>query len=350
MTDDTLERGIAAVDETVELLTRARISKALDPLKPRDYLVILNRLTKRLEGVTKQGENAAMRAALDSLDVRWASMGPERIDKVIAAANQVLRKRVAHIPAKVEAVLKVEGPRISKATRASMNTTFDLGIETNLDQRDIRVEKAVRVSTINFIRDNFGDRADELSERARNIVARGLSRGYGSDQIGQLLRMGLGDRVSQSSAYWRMIAGSFATHARTSVQVGALEDARVESYLFQAVLDEATSAVCRHYHGKVFTVGAARSQVERVAELSDPEQIVNVSPWVREGRARNGDSILYVKQGKRAVRIATIERSGVGRKDDVGEFTNGKSTATLTRLGILFPPLHGHCRSTIVPA
>lgn len=349
MSDDIYERGIRAAEEAVETLTRRSVAKSLDPLKPNDFVIILDRLTRRLEGVTKKDEAAAMSDALDALDVRWSSLDSEGVDKVIGAANQVLRKRVESIPQKVEAALTIEGPKLAGSTRASAKKTFNLEIGSALEQRDIRVERAVRSMTTNFVRDEMGRRVDAISEKARNLVARGLSRGYGSKQIGETLQIGLGDQVVRSPAYWRTIAGSFAGTARTVVQVGAFEDAGIESYMFSAVLDEVTTAVCRHYHGKIFSTEAASAHIERLANLTDPEEVVAASPWVQEGKDKQGNRFLYVAQGDRNVRIADIVRSGVGISDDVGEFAKPKSNAALTRMGIIYPPLHGHCRSSIVP-
>lgn len=351
MSGDELETGIRAAEDVASLLLRRTVvAKALDPLKPNDFVVILNRLTRRLENVTKKNEAAAIAAALDELDVRWATMSDAGVDKVIRAANSVLRKRVAAIPEKVAGVIDVEGPKLAGATRAATKKSFGFEISSNLEARDIRVEKMLRGSTVNFVRDELGRRVDAVSEKARTIVARGLSRGYGSDQIGQQLRRGLGDQVVKSPAYWRTVAGSFAAHSRTFVQVGSFADAGIESYMFSAVLDEVTTEVCRYYHGKVFSTEAATAHVERLASLTDPEQIVEVSPWVREGRDDEGNRFLYAVRGDKNVRIANIDRSGVGVSDDVGAFSRGKSPAALTKLGIMFPPLHGHCRSTIVPA
>lgn len=347
---EVLRRGAAAAEDAVEILLQRSVRKSLDPLKPRDYVVIMDRLARRVRGTAGVDEARAMAAALDVLDVRWASMSDERVDAVVKAANDVLRRGVQNIPAKVEAALAVEGPGLAAATRSSAKRTFGLEITSDLQARDKRAEKFARSFTSNYVRDEMGRRVDAVSEKARAVVARGMARGLGSDQIGGSLRSALGDTVARSDAYWRVVAGSFTSHARTFSELGAFEDAGIESWAFEAVLDEATTEVCRFYHGRVFSTESATAHVDRMMELDDPEDIRNVSPWVKHGRNDEGEEFLYVKRGDKRVRIATIERSGFGTADDLGEFSRGKSTDALVKLGAVFPPLHGLCRSMIVPA
>lgn len=345
-----LQRGVLAAEQAAGILLRRDVSKALDPLKAGDFVTIGERLAQRIDGTAGAEEARAMSAALDRLDVRWASMSESRVDAVIRAANGVLSKRVQRIPMKVEAELAVDGPPLVARTRASAVRTFKLGIDAGLSERDREVEKTVRATTTNFVRDEMGRRVDELSERARGIVSRGLAGGLGSDDIGAALERGLGDRVSRGPGYWRMVANSFTNHARTYTQLAAFDEAGIEEWVFEAVLDEATSDVCRFYHGKTFSTGDAMQHVEKVLALEDPEDITKVSPWVNQGTDDRGNDFLYVKQGEKNVRIANVSRSGEGKADDEGAFTRARSTSGLTKLGAMVPPLHGDCRSTIVPA
>jgi hypothetical protein len=347
---EVLRRGAAAAEEVVEILLRRSVRKSLDPLKPRDYQVIMDRLARKIRGTAGVEEARAMAAALDALDVRWAGMSDAQVDAAVKAANQVLRSRVQHIPAKVEAVLELEGPGLAAGTRASVKRTYGLDITAALQARDKRAEKFARTFTGNYVRDEMGRRVEAVSTKARAVVARGMAKGFGSDQIGKNLRSALGDTVVRSDAYWRVVAGSFASHARTFSELGAFDDAGIEQWMFEAVLDDATTDVCRFYHGRTWATADAVAHVDRLMELEDPEDIRRVSPWVKQGRGEDGKEFLWVQRGEKRVRIATIDRSGAGSNDDVGEFSRGKSSGALLKLGAIFPPLHGLCRSMIVPA
>ncbi len=57
-----------------------------------------------------------------------------------------------------------------------------------------------------------------------------------------------------------------------------------------------------------------------------------------------------MERGGTRTRIAEVTRSAMGTRDDAGDFTRGRNTAELMDMGVSFPPYHGLCRSTTVPA
>lgn len=343
------QAGAVAAEQIAAGMLRVDITKALDPLKATDFVLITERLSRRINAAVAGDEARAVKAALDTLDVNWDRMSDGQVDKVLKAANQILKAKIATVPPKFAAILETEGPKLAKATRASTKRTFKMNIGADLSSRDRKVEKLVRQITTNYVRDELGNRADWHSARARGIVERGLQAGRGPIEIGKSLQTSLGNSVSRGPGYWRVVANSFSTHARTFSQFGAFDDAGITEWEFHSVLDEVTSNVCRFYHGTVFTTEVAMNHINKITSLKDPEEITQASPWVNEGTDQNGSRILYVKQGDKNVRIATVARSGYGKADDVGEFSKGKSPKQLAGIGAIFPPLHGHCRSTVLP-
>lgn len=342
--------GASAAEEIAARLLRVDVAKALDPLRPRDFVVILERIARRVNTAVVGEEAKAMAAALDALDVRWASMSETQVSKIVKGANEILRnKLVASVPPALNGVLEIEGPPLVARTRASAVKRYGLSIGADLSTRDKKAEKNVRKLTVNYVRDEMGVRSEQVSESARVIVERGLRRGHDSITIGRRLRAELGAQVSKGRGYWRMVANSFGGHARSFTQIGALTDARFEEWMFDAVLDEATSDICRYFHGRTFPMAAAAKHVQRVTDLEDPEDVSEVSPWVRQGTDDDGNSYLFVRRGERQHRIAGIRRSGIGAIDDTGDFDEIEGTAGLMRLGTMMPPLHGNCRSNVVP-
>lgn len=110
------------------------------------------------------------------------------------------------------------------------------------------------------------------------------------------------------------------------------------------------SPICRMLDGKRFSTRDAMSRYKRVAE-SPPEAVKTLQPFVQQGVDENGHDILYYKDPEGArVTIAQIDDSGVGRRDDRGKFSKVTQEQALAAAGIGPPPLHGHCRSLIVPA
>jgi hypothetical protein len=107
------------------------------------------------------------------------------------------------------------------------------------------------------------------------------------------------------------------------------------------------SAVCRLMHGKTFELSAAIKRHLDV-EAGEPEAVKDLMPFVGHGKDDNGE-FLYVKQEGQRVRIANVDDSGVGRRDDTGKFSGVMSERDLAARGVLVPPFHGRCRTLILP-
>jgi hypothetical protein len=134
---------------------------------------------------------------------------------------------------------------------------------------------------------------------------------------------------------------------RSYAQLSAYAEAGIAGYRIVAVLDEVTTQTCRFLDGKTFAVSQGLDLFDRVEAA--PDQLPELNPWIREQRDPDtGRRSLYVARGDTRVPLADIERSGVGTRDDRGEFARGLGERELGDLGIGFPPYHGLCRSTTV--
>lgn len=338
-----------AATEIAEML-RIPVEKAIDPLTPGGYLRIVAQVRRALAGATAQGEAAAVREAMRVLDVDWANMSAAARTATIEAARAAIGTAGVRAMPHVSNVLQVSGSRVMGETRAAAVRRYGFEIGVSLSQRDRAAERYVRISTANFIRDHYGVRADEMSARAREVVARGLEEGIGREAIAHALKTELGDQVMRGNAYWQVVAGQFTNSARTFSQIGAFQEAGIESFEFSAILDEATTDECRFYDGQVFPLATAVAARDRLSNLTDPDDVYRVSPWVRSGTAEDGSRILYVDRGSGREVIATIDRSGVGSRDDRGTYTSALTGASLASMTPPIPPLHANCRSTIQPA
>lgn len=348
----SLAAGARAAEELATALVGFNVSKAIDPLSHAGFLLIGEAVSAKLAKAVSGAEAKVIAEALDELDLDWATLSDSAVDAAIKAARLAVaasyEKRV--LP-KISDVFEVEGPSMMRKTRLSVIASEKIEIAAKLSQRDLSAEEAIRKSHLNFIRDSSGVRIEALSVRAREIVASGMSRGLGTDVIANKLRESLQDDVPRPTSYWRVVADAFVGRARTTSQINAYVDAGIESYEIVAVIDEVTTDICRFMDGRVFEVAAAKKLIDSLNEITDPEDVRYANPWVRKGADPEGGMRLYVPHADgTSTTIVKIARSGVGSRDDRGEFTGGKSEAELARLGIPVPPFHGRCRSTIVAA
>lgn len=348
-----MEHGLysAAADAADELLRdvyRLDVAKALDPLDARDFLVIVERLARSLTGVSREAEAAALRKALATLDVDWPSLSPAARDRVVRAAREAIGGVATQVLPRVDQVFEVEAKNVVARARATSVRRFGLHIGASTTQTDERIATFVRTSESNFIRDQYGRRQDELGQRARDIVAAGLEQGLGRDDIAADLAAQLAPIVSRGKPYWETVAMSFANRGRTYTQLAAFDEADIERFRFEAVLDQVTSHVCRFMHGREFSVRRAMQRFDEVERAPDPETITELQPWMRVGADSDGKQVLFYERGGRRRFVAQVDESAVGRADQVGRYSRALSNDELEAAGVTVPPLHGRCRSTIV--
>ena len=345
-----LEGLIDAADFVLEDFLRLPVRKALDPMVDDDFLVIVKRLSKAIRGVTGEAEAVALRKAINTLDVDWAELTPEQTQRIVQAANTAIRTTPIAWPV-LEKVFRVESTRIIEGAKVHARELHELHIDVSLSATDKNVaEHAARSQTV-YVRDQLGVRADAASKKAREIISKGLEAGKGREEIaGELADALQAQQLGRARSYYDVVSAAHVARARSYGSLVGYADAGIETFTFQAVMDEATTDACRFMHGRVFSVSEGLRSFEQAAELDDPEDIKTHSPWIQSGKDEDGQPILYTRTagGGRNV-VALIERSGLGGLADGGKFTTAHKDESLQAAGMSYPPLHGRCRSSIIP-
>jgi hypothetical protein len=337
-----------AADDVLKRFGRVGIVKALDPLDRRDFLVIIRKVSRALEGAAGDAERTALRSVIGRLDVDWTRLSPEATDQAFAAIRQATRGVGARVMPAVDVTLAGESEDLIRATKNSTIERYRLRIGADLSLADERIARHVVESQANFVRDNYGRRSEAFGPRARGIVARGLEEGLGRDDIAGDLEAALGETMGRPPSYWQVVAGAFANEARTWTGVASMDEAGLRRYRIEAVMDEATSEICRLLHGRVFEVRQAMKTFDRVSKMTDPEQIKEVRPWVTRGVDDERGDVLYFNQDGGRQIVASVDRPGEGELDQSGEYSGVMDEADLADAGVLVPPFHGCCRTTIV--
>jgi SPP1 gp7 family putative phage head morphogenesis protein len=341
--------GSRAIVSLARRVTKSGVAKAIDPLSRQGFTRIVSSLRDDMRGIALEAEARVLQDAINALDVDWPSLSDQGRERVFDAARVVISDIPARVMPRVSERLEVVGRTTMEDSRSSMVRRYDLAIGTEITDRDTRAIDHVRGSIGNFVSSGYGGRASMFDRDARDVVARGLEKGLGAEEIALDLADSL-SIVSQPLSYWSTVSMQYVNTARTYSQLIGFEEAGIEEYAFEAVIDEATTDICRFYHGKTFSVSAARAHMDSELELEEPEAIKDLSPWMREARDEAGNRIIVYRQGGRTNQVARVTRSGFGRSDDVGDFDGAMSDAALAKAGLLRPPLHANCRTTIIPA
>lgn len=343
--------GATAAEEILAKVYGVELTKALDPLDAGDFLVIVRRLGGALLGVSREAEANALKNALEALDVDWPNLSDEGRDAVIRAAKEALGAAPAKVLPAVDQVFEASADDLVGTTRRATARQFRLRIAADTTKLDERIARFVRESQGNFVRDEYGRRQVAFGERAREVVASGLEAGLGRDDIAEALSADLGAAgLGRNVGYWQTIAMAFANRGRTYAQLSAFQDAEVDEYRFEAVMDEVTSKICRFMHGRVFSVKRALERFDDVERLRDPEAIKDVQPWVQVGGDEEGNQVLFYERGGRRHVVAQVHEPEEDAPEDTPRYSRALSEEALEAAGLAAPPLHGRCRSTILLA
>lgn len=352
-----LHHGLTAADELIEKFFGISVSKAQgkkDPNTAKGFDALVLGLLRDLVDAAEPTEQAAIKALSEKLDQNWPVMSKTEQGKAIDAAAKEWFGITRKIPVDQLSVEKARGKTIVQQTKEAVVKKYGFHITPTFDLADEAAIKAAANMQALYTRNSYGLRDVQMSAQARQIVSAGIGEGLDRYEIGKnleaLYKAGGVASFQRSIGYFQMIASVFTARARTYSNLSAFQEAGIATFRFEAVLDEVTTDVCRMMHGKTFSTTQALDGYTKVSESENPEDVKTIQPWVQSGKNDQGDQILYYKNEKGVrVKVADVKESAVGQKDKVGTYS-GMNAKALQKAGISAPPVHGFCRSLIVPA
>jgi SPP1 gp7 family putative phage head morphogenesis protein len=346
---DDLALLARAVDTADAVLARSfgvRLEKAA-LTTPRGFERTVARLAGLLRGRAAPAEEAAAKAMKGALTVDWRELAPRARDRAVARAGEAARKAGASLPARVRAALEHAAVGVVGEVRRESRLRQGLAIAVDFNAVDRRVVDHITRTQTNFVTDGFRRRIDGASQRARAIVADGVERGLGTEEIGRSLFDALDAQITgRSPFYWEVVASSFVGTGRTYGQISAFAEAGLETYVWVSVRDAHTTPYCRFMDGRTFSVRTALDQFDALDRLETPEAIKDARPWAREATDREtGRSSLYVDKGGQRIILAQAEAPASGSPM---AYRARVSDAEMESLGLSTPPAHALCRSTLL--
>lgn len=351
---DVIHRGRLAADELVTKLLGLPepIAKAApkSPLSPEGFDAFVLDVLGELQDSAGSVEQKAIATYLKNLDKRWDKLTPAQRTKTIANAAKKYLDVTEDLIGIIPDALYKKGPGIVAPTKAAAKKQFKLPIEPTFNLVDEWAVAHVAASQALYVTDANKTRVDAYSTIARDIVSKGLEQGLDRKQIAADLEKNITLASSgRTNAYWQMLASVYVSRARNYSVLSGFDEAGIEAFQFVAILDEVTTEICRFMHGQVFQTSAALGNYAKVNAASDPEEVKEIQPWVQTGTNANGDQALYYNQGGKKRLVARVDEPGFGTADKRGTYSKALSPKQLQARGMSTPPLHGHCRSTIVP-
>lgn len=344
--------GLAAdaADELLAEIFYVQLAKKDSPLTTRGFLQVVKESSATFRRALANVERRAEEQAAADLDRDWPAIAADQRSSAIARAQSRIRALIVAAPRILKPILQKRAEQVVRAVKRANIRRFRLKLKSTFTDLDVRLIRFVAESQTNFIRDEYGRRAVAMSRRARRIVADGIEQGFARDDISKALANDVELIVTKRSRdYFDRVSNVFVNRGRTLSSIASYRDEGITRYQYSAVLDARTSNICRLMHGKRFTVDSGLDRFEDGERLRDPERIADATPFVIDGKDDDGNPILEYTKGGRRFQVARVIESAVGRRGEIGRFSQELSTAQLRGRGIQMPPLHFLCRSTVVP-
>ena len=342
--------AVGACDEILSImfgsdLLKADLSKAIDPLSRTGYARIVRDLSDSLVGLGERARARATKSFLRRLDVDWPRMSEEQVDAVVRGAREAFGKQIAPALPTLTNEIRRGSKAVAIATKKTSIARYKLGVEPAFNKIDQKVVDHIASAHGNYVTMAMGRRSEAMSKIARRTVSEAAARGLDRWDVVDMLERKLG--YARSRSYWEVVAASYSNQARTWSQIHVFADAGIPTYVWESVLDEVTTETCRFMHGKTFPVNGAIDTINRT--MQPDAEIKETQPWVRDGKDAEGNPALLMGTGSNRTVVANVTESAMGRVDQVGQFSPKMTDAQLVGNGLSLPPIHGLCRSTVLP-
>lgn len=341
--------------EALRLLSMGAAQKKLDPLDPRFF----DKLAASMSNYMARDFTRVSAPVFDKwinniINTNWAGATDAELALVTRKFNAAFREIGGKHWLGIRGQIYHRTGGFGQSVKRATVKRYDLAISPNLALKDAAAIRQITASHAHYVTDAMGNIATASSQQATKIVRNGLAKGLGSREIGQDLFDALGKSLAgRTRNYFDVAASAMLNRSQTYSKAVTYSEAGVEKVLWDSVLDELTSRVCRFSDSKVFAVKAILGHFDKTAALSDPRDIRFTQPWMRERTIKDGEfkglKGLFLRQRDGSDRMVAAElTSGMGKVNDRGTWHEAMDIETLQDMGYSAPPGHPSCRSSLV--
>lgn len=326
-------------EEAVDIFKAKK--KKFNPFTQTGYKAMVNHLRGQLATISDPLDRSQWSTILKATAGNGWIDDERKRAKVFAAIREAMPDR---------RIIKKQLPMFEEIYSGSATTMFEgvkqnilaeQGVKVGLDL-DLADEAAIQAVTQQhtlYVRTSMGNRAKAMSARAQSIVQHGMELGLGRDEIAEQLRGKLKNSYeNQRRGYLNLVAATFMNRSRSRSLAGSYQEARIDYVEIVAMLDDATTEICRALDGKEIPVGNSIQIMADVDNLKDPENVKWVNPWIRQ----NKEGLSIPQKNGQSVPFAS--------KDSQGNMALKVDPKNFHQFGIGFPPYHGNCRTTTIPS
>lgn len=162
-----------------------------------------------------------------------------------------------------------------------------------------------------------------LSDKAREIIATTYAvYGHDTELFQEKATKAMEAIPKATDRYWQAVTTNSLNLARSYTLLSTMKANNIRGYRIVAVIDSRTTNICLALDGKEFLVSQAFPMFDNIANATSIEELSQYKPMVTQDKEGN-----YYANGE--------------------QFGANVASDQLTRMGVMFPPFHWGCRSTL---
>lgn len=203
--------------------------------------------------------------------------------------------------------------------KTDRNLLYSVRKADEFDHANKPALQALKNMEMYWVGSTFEKVSEAIQEALDEDAFSGMTRAERGRAIQKILteklgKIDLGSWKGSPKTYFEGLAANAVTNARVQGQIDTFSRLGVKTYEVVNPMDERTSEICQVMNGTVFEVSDAVDLLEQLRAADSPEEYKSLHPWL------NASELTKLK---------------------------AKGTEAMVEAGVLFPPYHFFCRSTI---
>lgn len=243
-------------EEALSRAIKRRLVRSAIIKDAKGWQALYEQLQKALTAAFDDAMREGIVAALD----RLRDMGPGQFTE--ADGRAILRALEASVgPDALRAAMREPVINLTDALfrMGATEVGQSVGADIAFMRPDLDALDALKAGNLFWVGESWNS---HTQDKINTILTEYFEKGMTREGLAARLAQDFATVTGRSEVYWQVVADHMAVKTREIGRVTGYERAGIELVQVRARMDERTTQVCRHMHGRIIRVGAMRAQID----------------------------------------------------------------------------------------
>lgn len=243
-------------EEALSRAIKRRLVRSAIIKDAKGWQALYEQLQKALTAAFDDAMREGIVAALD----RLRDMGPGQFTE--ADGRAILRALEASVgPDALRAAMREPVINLTDALfrMGATEVGQSVGADIAFMRPDLDALDALKAGNLFWVGESWNS---HTQDKINTILTEYFEKGMTREGLAARLAQDFATVTGRSEVYWQVVADHMAVKTREIGRVTGYERAGIELVQVRAHLDERTTPVCRHMHGRIIRVSAMRAQID----------------------------------------------------------------------------------------